>query len=314
MERTGEDVQSLQATNPELLARKTTQNENKIVSPINGLTEMEGWTPNPRSEPLQDQRVRWAMSMAINRDSIVNDFYLGMATKINWFFNDTDAVFPPLDDWPRIMEEVHGVSPEEAKYAKLMMEYHPDMAKELLAEAGYPNGFETSMLIQEIDVQLANVLVAMLADIGIDAKLKVVERSAFRSATDTRTYEALHLRSGTMAGWGERWSYLGPNVMEGKRRGSNTNAFRDPYVNGAQDRAYATYNDIPARTQIIADFIPYTLWLGWWINIPAAWEHSVWQPWVRNYNGEYAIGYRNENAWVQYVWIDQDMKAEMLGQ
>ena len=311
---TGEDVNSLSATNPDILTRGLGQAQNKIVIPSNDFTAEGGrWKPNPMAEPLQDQKVRWALSMAIDRKSITEDYFLGFADEISWFFRPGDKFFPDLEDWPKIMEEAHGFSPEDAAMAKTMMEFHPDTAKKLLAEAGYPDGFTTSLLIIEIDVEYANLLVSMFADIGVDVKLIVAEKTKFRSLTGKRAYEALHLRSGTMVGWAERWAYLSPPDKESSRRNSNTNDYWDAYVSPAMGRGYDVYSDVEARNAIIRDYIPYTMWQGWWINVPAPWNFVVWQPWIKNYTGEDSVGYRNTKSFAQFVWLDLDLKEDMTG-
>ena len=101
--------------------------------------------------------------------------------------------------------------------------------------------------------------------------------------------------------------------MEGKRRGSNVNAFKDAYVNAAMQRGYDVYEDVEARNAIIRDFIPYTLWLGWWVSMPSLWTFNAWNPWLKNYHGENGIGYRNGWSWAQYAWLDQDLKEESTG-
>ena len=42
--------------------------------------------------------------------------------------------------------------------------------------------------------------------------------------------------------------------------------------------------------------------------------YQFWQPWMKNYTGEYEIGYMaNFFAWSYFTWIDQDLKQEMTG-
>ena len=41
-------------------------------------------------------------------------------------------------------------------------------------------------------------------------------------------------------------------------------------------------------------------------------EHK-WQPWVKDYHGEVSVGYFNCFQEAKYLWIDQELKAEMTG-
>ena len=69
-------------------------------------------------DPWTDPRVREAMSIAINRDEIVDKIYHGYASPLN-----IQLFTPGYDKLPPI-------------------EYNPERAKQLLAQAGYPNGFD----------------------------------------------------------------------------------------------------------------------------------------------------------------------------
>ena len=74
--------------------------------------------------PLQDLRVRKAISMAIDRKTITARIMDGMATPAYQFM--PDGMFGAL---PKAEE----------------IKYDPEGAKKLLAEAGYPNGFELTI-------------------------------------------------------------------------------------------------------------------------------------------------------------------------
>lgn len=76
--------------------------------------------------PLDNVKVRQALSYAIDKEIIVESVLLGMGTATDTFLNQ--HVFGFLDE----------------KYYS----YDPERAKQLLAEAGYPDGIDTTMDIQ----------------------------------------------------------------------------------------------------------------------------------------------------------------------
>jgi len=83
-------------------------------------------------EPFTDIRVRKAMNMAIDRQALIEAFYEGVGMIFYFPLQESDgpSLFTPLEECPEGVQEY--------------FEYNPDRAKELLAEAGYPNGFNTT--------------------------------------------------------------------------------------------------------------------------------------------------------------------------
>lgn len=100
--------------------------------------------------PLQDLRVRQAINMAIDRKAIVQRLMDGMATVANQYM--PTGMFGSLDQ------------PTEIKF-------DPEAAKKLLAEAGYPQGFELTLTTTNDryinDGQIAQAVAQYLTRIGI---------------------------------------------------------------------------------------------------------------------------------------------------
>lgn len=118
---------------------------------------------NNRNEYLKNQKVRQAISMAINRKAIVDSFWYGLGT------TDTSIVPPPLK-W--------------ATSANVPADYKfdPAAAKKLLAEAGYPNGFTIDLWYMPITRSYfpnpkasAEAMAADLADVGIKVNLRTAD-------------------------------------------------------------------------------------------------------------------------------------------
>ncbi len=109
------------------------------------------------SPPYDNLKVRQAMSLAINRPGIVKTVFRGFAAPAR-------GPIPPTIDYSQ-----HDQSPE--------LPYDPALAKKLLAEAGYPNGFKGKMMTGErYDYQKgATVAQSNLRDIGIDLELRIFD-------------------------------------------------------------------------------------------------------------------------------------------
>ncbi|MBI3328608.1 MAG: ABC transporter substrate-binding protein [Nitrospinae bacterium] len=108
--------------------------------------------------PFRDKRVREAVSLAIDRRAM-NEAEAGGLGKIhgNWINNDVQYAI----DWPEFERDL-------------------PKAKRLMQEAGYPNGFEVDWLTPApAYYSRGERIIAQLRDIGIRAKLQVMERGIF---------------------------------------------------------------------------------------------------------------------------------------
>jgi len=129
------------------------------------------WTAfNTQAPPFDDVRVRQAVNFAVDKQAIIDDVLYGSATLSNGF--------APPGSWAH--------SDEAMSYG-----YDPERARELLAEAGYPDGFETDYLVPEsgsgmiAPVALATVIQAYLQQVGITANIVTQEWNSY-----LETYQA----------------------------------------------------------------------------------------------------------------------------
>lgn len=114
---------------------------------------------NTYEKPLSDVRVRQALNHAVNRPLINKAL-----------FNDK-AILCRGPISPRTLGADPGLKPYE---------YSPEKAKKLLAEAGYPNGFEIRLAFSPYMPQVqeqAEAIAADLAKVGVQVKLESFERA-----------------------------------------------------------------------------------------------------------------------------------------
>ncbi len=126
---------------------------------------------NTTAEPLDDARVRQVISHLIPRQAMVEEVEEGMGEP---------AVGPimPYMPWSHPDLEVD--------------EHDRERARELLAEAGYPDGFEIRLHTFEMPayMRIAEILLYELGQVGIDVDVTIEERGAFLARVmDTDNYD-----------------------------------------------------------------------------------------------------------------------------
>ena len=130
---------------------------------------------NNAVEPFNDERVRQALCYAVDPQGIMDLISDGKGTEIG------SSMFPAFSKY--YMPELNDMYNQDF-----------DKAKELLAEAGYPDGFTFTMTVpsnyqQHIDT--AQVLVEQLKNIGVTAEIELVEWETWLSEVYSgRNYEA----------------------------------------------------------------------------------------------------------------------------
>ena len=114
-------------------------------------------------EPFNDIRVRIALQKAINLEEATTA-YLG--------YDAEDFEYPAL--WSPALSNWSAVG-EWSDQVKEEYTYDPEGAKELLAEAGYPDGFEFDVAIDgEADADLFQLAKSYLAEIGVTMNIEVL--------------------------------------------------------------------------------------------------------------------------------------------
>ncbi len=113
---------------------------------------------NTTKAPFDDVRVRQALNYAIDKDQLVNVAVAGLATVMT----------------SPIPETTFGAAPQPP------YTYDPEKARSLLAEAGYPNGFDVKVLTFTGDEYrtVGQVLQQMFAQVGVRMTLDQQERGA----------------------------------------------------------------------------------------------------------------------------------------
>ena len=133
--------------------------DNLVSVPRVGITY---FTFNENIEPLNNVNIRKALSMAIDRQAIVDSMYNGTASIEN-------GIFPK------------GLIGHNENIEAI--EYNTEKAKEILAAEGYPNGFDMEIAIDsassDTTKSVLEIISEQLSEIGVNASLKTYDESTW---------------------------------------------------------------------------------------------------------------------------------------
>ena len=173
-------------------------------------------------EPLTKTKVRQAINMAIDKKSIVRDLYMGTASVAKngmppfmLGYNDD------IQDWP----------------------YDPDRAKRLLADAGYPNGFEATLYVMPVSrpymfdpPKIGEAVQSYLAAVGIKVNFYQVDWATYLQETQYGKHQMCFL------GWtgdnGDPDNFM--NVLYGPNATSIGTAGNYGFYNDMKAQEYLT--------------------------------------------------------------------------
>lgn len=245
--------------------------------------------------PFYDLRVRQAMNLAVNQQEVLDDYFKGQGALIGYPYTpapDFSKYYTPLDKMP---EDV-----------KMLFSYDPEKAKQLLTEAGYPNGFKTEIICNTANADEVSLIKAYLDAVGIDMEIKPLETSAFNSVWAGREQtQMIHAPATGL------WA---PYEQLTTKTGMYSNA---AYIN---DPYYAQVGVVIGRDMVsnpenyfktMKEAGVYELASAWAIWWPARSSYNLWWPWVQNYYGVSWGGWANLQDLYKYFWVDPAMKSGM---
>ena len=127
---------------------------------------------NPSFKPFSDKRVRQAINYAIDSDLIIKRLVKEKAYRAtSWLPTSSPAYDKDMKPYP----------------------YDPEKAKQLLAEAGYAEGFEfewTATSNESWGIPIVEAVIPMLEKVGIKVKIKPVEGTVLSEVTSKGDYQA----------------------------------------------------------------------------------------------------------------------------
>ncbi|MDR0615709.1 MAG: ABC transporter substrate-binding protein [Synergistaceae bacterium] len=236
---------------------------------------------NMQKEPFKSNKaLRHALNYAVDRERI-NDLVLeGL-----WF--PAKGILPP---------SMPGYNPNLESYS-----YDPEKAKELLTEAGFPDGFETTLQVNQ-NVRhraIAEAVQAQVAELGIKLNVQMVDWGVHLDTLDRGEYDGMY-RMGWVVDYLDPDNFLYVNLHSSNFGAKGNYSF---YSNPEADKLMEegrTETDPAKRVEIyqkaeqtIVDDAPWLFLFYYYNNIAT-------QKWV---NGATLPAFGNYTARMDNVWM-----------
>ena len=238
-------------------------------------------TLNHSHKPFADKRVRQAINYAIDTDLIIKRLVKDKAYRaVSWL---------PLS------------SPAFDKSVKPYA-FDPDKAKKLLAEAGYPDGFEFELTTSQNEswgLPIVEAMIPMLAKVGIKVKPKLVEVTVLTDIAMKGEHQAYHRLEPDRPGFARHLALL---LLQDAAHGLQLHVgFNNPAFDKLLDEA-APAIDPAKRNDLLrqANNLLYDEAPVWFFNYNKA--VLAYQPWI---HGLQANPTEITHQYVEDIWVDE---------
>jgi peptide/nickel transport system substrate-binding protein len=288
-------AQEMRITNPEIL---------QIADPT-----MQAITIQPRNDraPFNDIRIRKAMQMAIDLPSLARDFYHGCVEPYpssvlsSYFSTSMKGWGFPYEEWPQDLKD---------EYA-----YNPEAARQLLADAGYTDGFKTNIVVDlGADMELFQIVISSFAKIGIEMEVRPMESTACTAFVEARKHDQLVFRP--YGPLGHTYAPFQAITRLHTRSTCNWTMVSDPVIDSFYQKAVAAASENALR-QIVRDMNEWVARQHFAISLLKPVEYSLYQPWLKGYNGQiHSIwmgvgGPSRLSFYGARFWIDRKLKKSL---
>jgi peptide/nickel transport system substrate-binding protein len=166
--------------------------------------------------PLRDKRVRQALNHAVDVPLLIKAVLDGKAREVPTMIPRESFGFDP------------GIRPFDRNL---------DLAKKLLADAGYPGGFDTTLTASTADSDVAEAIAGLLARAGVRAKVEVIDSGTYSTrltSDNRRALGPMYLAAST--GWTvDGQSNVQSNVRRDRRQSRWTSDDADRFIDGEEN-------------------------------------------------------------------------------
>ena len=244
------------------------------------------------------------MQMAIDLPTIAKSYYRGTAEPYpssltsnymkGWGF--------PYDEWPQDLKDEYT--------------YNPTEAKQLLADAGYPNGFKTNIVADIAgDIEMLRIVKSYFAQVGIEMEIRTMDSASWISFVKIgHNHDQLaHRPAGPL---GHNSAPL--HDLTRFQKGGHTAylMISDPVFDALYAKAMAT-TTVDDMKKVMRDANERVARQHYTISLLQPMDFTLYQPWLKGYNGQFGSVWSHNGGpgmlsfYLARFWIDQDLKKAM---
>jgi oligopeptide transport system substrate-binding protein len=240
---------------------------------------------NNKIKPFNNLKVRQAMEYAINKEKIVR--------LLNNRVIPADQPLPPgIDGYVKDL-------PADAKYS-----FNPAKAKQLLKEAGYPNGFTTTLYSNNTndDRKIDQSIQADLAAVGVTVNIHEMDWNAFLDLNEQGKTDMFSLA--WIQDFPDASDFLNTLFNTNQQPQNNSTLYSNPKVDALLNKAQTDTN-LSERNALYKQATELIMKDAPWVPLYyKRYDYAV-QPWVHNF-------YINPTLPdpLEFIWIDQNHSAK----
>jgi peptide/nickel transport system substrate-binding protein len=246
--------------------------------------------------PFTDIRVRQAIQEAIDLPTIAKTYYGGIVEGVPVGIVPTTWTgwYVPYAQWPQAVKDSYT--------------YNPTAAKQLLAAAGYPTGFNTDVVApSNYDLDLLQIYKSYLAAIGINMTINVTDYTSWLNAylITGKQDQILYNQS---IGYLQPPSRLIAHFYSKSPPSSNACFVKDPKFDAIYNNFQLASDPAQQRT-LLQQADMYGITNFFHLNALPTVEYVLYQPWFKGFQGQ--LFYFWAKMSLARYWIDQPLKQSM---
>jgi ABC-type transport system substrate-binding protein len=206
--------------------------------------------------PFDDINVRHALMMATDYETIKETFCGGEAVILSWpitYVKEYADCYLSLEEVPENIKELYT--------------YNADRARELLADAGYPDGFVTKIVTSnspQKNVDYLSIIADQWSKVGVELQIEPLEPGVMTSVALARSHEEMEYGSCGPAGN----AFIGAAIST--RTMSNGSYIDDPIVNETLAAiGPLSISDTAEAARLYKELMKHVLYQAWALPSPS---------------------------------------------